>query len=649
MKRKEFLTFVISLFLAVTLPVGVFLLRRVQTVEKRAEGGPASLQLTASKENLNVGDSVDFTIRLDPGGEQIYGANILITFDSSVFEIIDDSVTTDTADFEFANAVVNEVRSGEVEFSPYIQPGSTEYMETEGSIGMFSLRVRESASEGSTTFIFADSCTVNEITNYEDVLGSAPSLVVNIGEGGDAELASVSIQPTSAVLEIGQSQEFAAVAYDSNGNRMALDSNNFRWGSSPTEVGSLSSCDYPPSDGSSCRKFTAEAEGTAVVQVTASQGGISEDAEATVSVPSLAALDRVEISPPNANVQVQQKQVFCADGYSKDNERISLGADDCQWSVNGGIGTIEESLVTCCAEFTGTTVGGGSVVVSATKNGGTAEGLAEVNVTEESQPLSCSVGISELTATAQEEIELSVSVGGGTGDYSYQWEARDSDGNSAGSFDFPDSSNVVWTAPSAGEVSDGEKIIISVTVSDGEETCRKEITVTMDIPVPTLSFDFQLENKIFNAEERIIDVTLFAREQGSSVGYGEAPWGESIEVVVNESSRGSFASMALEGLRAGGSYEFLLKGPKHLQTKKAVTDLRAVNNLDFGVLLAGDVGSANAGPPDNRVDSFDIGLWTRDWSPWEPIESPADINGNGYVDSFDYTYIHKNFGKEGDR
>ncbi len=649
MKQKEFFTFLISLFLAVTIPVGIFLFSRVQTLEKRAEGGPASLQLTTNKENPSAGDAVDFTIRLDPGGEQVYGANILITFDSSVFEVIGDSVDTTAADYVFPKSVANEVRSGEVEFSPYIQPSATDYMETEGSVGMFSLRVKEGVSDGTTSLGFADNCTINEITNYEDVLGAAPQLSLVIGEGETAELASVSIQPQAVTLEVGQSQEFTATGYDNSGNQVVLSGNDFSWGHSPTELGSLNSCVQQPSDGSSCRKFTAEAEGTGVVQVTANQGDISVDAEASVTVPSLTPLDRVEVVPSSATVTVGGKQNFCGEGYNENDSRVPLGANDCQWEVSGGVGSITESSSACCAEFVGDTEGSGSVTLNATKSGETAEASAAVSVTADSQPLTCSISNSELTASVSEQLSLFVAAGGGTGSYSYQWSAQDSEGSSAGTFDSTTAASVIWTAPSAAEIDDGEEIIINITVSDGDASCEKSITVTMEVPTPTLSIDFQLENNVEDEGERTISLTLFAREENSSVGYGEAPWRSSMEVSVDESSKGSFSNMELVGLPSGQSYDFLLKGPQHLQVKKTVTNLGAANNLDFGVLPAGDVGSPGAGPPDNRVDSYDIGLWTRDWSPWELTESSADVNKNGYVDSFDYTYIHRNFGKEGDQ
>ena len=166
-----------------------------------------------------------------------------------------------------------------------------------------------------------------------------------------------------------------------------------------------------------------------------------------------------------------------------------------------------------------------------------------------------------------------------------------------------------------------------------------------------MDFTFRLEGRT-EGSSGASEMTIFAREVGSGDSYDTAPWKQALTVDItpigNGLGEGSVAGLSLEGLDIGGSYEFLLKGPQHLQVLKMVDSLEVENSVDFGTLLAGDVCSEGAGAPDNRINSYDIALWRRDWSPWSSVDSPADVNQNGYVDSFDYGYIYKNFGREGD-
>ena len=118
---------------------------------------------------------------------------------------------------------------------------------------------------------------------------SAPFTVV------PGPLASVSISPTSASLAEGQSQAFAAQAYDGCGNAITSGV-SYAWSATGGTVS--------PATGSSTTYTAPDVPGTYTVTVTAIQGTRTAQAQATVTVSS----SPLAVSPPSAVLAVPLSQ-----------------------------------------------------------------------------------------------------------------------------------------------------------------------------------------------------------------------------------------------------------------------------------------------------------------------------------------------------
>lgn len=174
---------------------------------------------------------------------------------------------------------------------------------------------------------------------------------------------------------------------------------------------------------------------------------------------------------------------------------------------------------------------------------------------------------------------------------------------------------------------------------DGYEKCPDgtcqiscpEITATLDLT-------FKLEGR---AHAKKDPIKIFAREPGSDASFGQAPWKQNINVETDSEGKGSVSDLSLEGLDTGNKYEFLLKGPQHLQKKETIDSLGSgENSLDFGRLLAGDITG------DGTVNIMDIDFWANEL--WKE-DSNADINGDGTVNIVDLSILAENLLKEGER
>jgi hypothetical protein len=96
-----------------------------------------------------------------------------------------------------------------------------------------------------------------------------------------------------------------------------------------------------------------------------------------------------------------------------------------------------------------------------------------------------------------------------------------------------------------------------------------------------------------------------------------------------------------------GTYDFLIKGPSHLQRKfeGVVLDDSGIG-LDWSAtrLLAGDAYD------DNKINIFDVTILSQDFGSRMPAGgSRADFDFDNDVDIFDLVYISENFGLGGDQ
>ena len=162
-------------------------------------------------------------------------------------------------------------------------------------------------------------------------------------------LSSITIAPSAATIDIGQTQQFTAQGFDQYGNNYSVSES---WS---TNGGSISSSGL----------YTGSIGGT--YTVTASFEGIGGTAIITV-IDESSILTNIIISPSSAAIKLDETQQFTVEGYDQ-NGNIMVATPI--WSVTGG------SINSNSGLYTGSEVG--NFIVSATQNGITATASVDVS------------------------------------------------------------------------------------------------------------------------------------------------------------------------------------------------------------------------------------------------------------------------------
>ncbi|MEX2570957.1 MAG: ice-binding family protein [Gemmatimonadota bacterium] len=171
-------------------------------------------------------------------------------------------------------------------------------------------------------------------------------------------LATITVTPNPATMEIGATQQFTAVGHDAGGNPVDIDAT---W----------SVVDGGGTIDAGTGLFTAgNTTGTFENTVTATQGSISGTATVVVTAGPLAT---ITVTPDPAILVTNEEQQFTAVGLDAGGNPVEI---DATWSVVDGGGNIDADT----GRFTaGTTIGTYSNTVTATQ--GTISGTATVIVT----------------------------------------------------------------------------------------------------------------------------------------------------------------------------------------------------------------------------------------------------------------------------
>src|ERR1700732_1197834 len=125
-------------------------------------------------------------------------------------------------------------------------------------------------------------------------------------------VATVTVTPATASIIVGKTQQFTAVAKDSNGN--IISGVTFTWSSDTTPIATVNSSGLA----------TAVAQGTA--HITATTSSVNGTATLTVNPP----VASVTVSPPTATIQVGQTQQFTA--VAKDSHGNVISGVTFTWS-----------------------------------------------------------------------------------------------------------------------------------------------------------------------------------------------------------------------------------------------------------------------------------------------------------------------------
>ncbi|MDE2847601.1 MAG: Ig-like domain-containing protein [Gemmatimonadota bacterium] len=164
----------------------------------------------------------------------------------------------------------------------------------------------------------------------------------------------VSVSPSSASIEEGETRRFTATAYESDGT--VIPGKTFTWSSSNPSVATVS-----PSSGSST---TARGVNAGSTTIRASVDGKSDTARLTVTEPP-PVVDRVSVSPSTASIEEGETRQFTATAYESDNTVIS-GKTFAWTSSTTSVATISPSSGTAT---TATGVSAGSTTIRASVDG----------------------------------------------------------------------------------------------------------------------------------------------------------------------------------------------------------------------------------------------------------------------------------------
>ncbi|MDA8144967.1 MAG: PQQ-binding-like beta-propeller repeat protein [Thermaerobacter sp.] len=206
-------------------------------------------------------------------------------------------------------------------------------------------------------------------------------------------LASVSISPTSASLGEGQSQAFAAQAYDGCGNAITSGV-SYAWSATGGTVS--------PATGSSTTYTAPDVPGTYTVTVTASQGTQTAQAQATVTVSS----SLLAVSPPSAVLAVPLSQGAAAAPAAQQFTATYVGnggqvrnvGPTAQWTASSG--TLS---CTQCAAPVFTPPGPGSYTVTCTYRGLTGQATVQAVQAVRMVDASAAAGPSSLVAQLEQD------------------------------------------------------------------------------------------------------------------------------------------------------------------------------------------------------------------------------------------------------
>ena len=181
---------------------------------------------------------------------------------------------------------------------------------------------------------------------------------------------TIKITPSSATLQVGATQDFAAQAFDQNG--VAMTSVTFAWSSSDNAVSV-----------SSTGAATAENVGSATIN--AASNGIVGQASFSVA-PAAPELSTVVVSPNNVTIRVNQVATFAATALDQNGVVIQSPVNFTWTSSTNGVVTpnsIQDNAATGFSQVQFTGAGANQTTVisaTATFSGKSASGTGGVSV-----------------------------------------------------------------------------------------------------------------------------------------------------------------------------------------------------------------------------------------------------------------------------
>jgi hypothetical protein len=269
-----------------------------------------------------------------------------------------------------------------------------------------SLQTTDANGEAQTTLTLGTTAGTDNNTVEAAASGVDGSPVIFTASADPGPLDSLTITPDSVFLTADVTQQFTATGEDSYGNTVTA-LGTLTWSVNGT-IGTIDNTGL----------FDATIAGTGSVSVTSSIGGVTDDSGTVTVTPGV--LDTLAISPNTASLTADDTQQFAATGEDSDGNVVTaLGT--LTWSVNGGIGTIDNTGL-----FDATIAGTGSVTVTSSIGGVTDDSGTVGNAVSNLGTLTWSVndgigtidstGLFDATIAGTGSVTVTSSIGGVTDD-----------------------------------------------------------------------------------------------------------------------------------------------------------------------------------------------------------------------------------------
>jgi hypothetical protein len=192
---------------------------------------------------------------------------------------------------------------------------------------------------------------------------ASASVTVTEGGTGNGALDHVTLSPTSANVEKGNTQQFTAKAYDVN-NSEITSGLTYSWSTNPTTLGSVS----PMGTGSTATFTAGTSPQSGSMQVSIVHNAVTKSTSSSIIVTdTVAQIDHVTISVASASIKTGGTEKLIATAYDDNGDVISSGATF-TWNVTGDIGSVNPTTGSSVTFTAGSKAGTGSVSVSCVYN-----------------------------------------------------------------------------------------------------------------------------------------------------------------------------------------------------------------------------------------------------------------------------------------
>ena len=323
----------------------------------------------------------------------------------------------------------------------------------------------------------------------------------------------IEIEPSTAMMEIGEELKFNATCYDQDGN--VTPGLKVTWSCSNTTVGLIDPGGY----------FNAAAAGTATI--TAATAGVSSTANVTVNATELI-LESITVTPATATLEINGTEQFSATALDQFGNAMT-GVSVAWTSSNETVGTVDENgLFTALAE--------GTADVTATAGGVT--GSAAVTVSAE-EPVLDSITVAPTTAT----LEIN-----GTEQFSATALDQFGSAMTGVSVAWASGNETVGTINETGLFTALAEGTATITATAENKSAEATVTVTAEEPVTT-SITVTPLTAIATVNDTL-EFTATVRDQfGGELSDVEVTWTSSNETVGTINETGTFTALA-EGIAA---------------------------------------------------------------------------------------------------